>query len=110
MQTSYYAKYRGPHGVSIAGYAPKGYKGREYKKLAPKFWFFKKYKADGDEASYTENFQREVLDHLDPRQVYEELGPDAVLLCYEKSGAFCHRHLVARWLEKHLGITITEVE
>jgi uncharacterized protein (DUF488 family) len=24
-----------------------------------------------------------------------------VLLCYEKSGDFCHRHLVAEWLRRY---------
>ena len=109
MHTSYYAKYRGPNGVSIAGYAPKGWKGREYKKLAPKVWFFKKYKEDGDEAFYREQYQKEVLDHLDPAEVYKELGDDAVILCYEKFGSFCHRHIVAEWLQKHLGVNITEI-
>ena len=47
MKTSYFAKYKGDKGVSIAGGTPKWFKGRQYKKLAPKYWFFKKYK-DGE--------------------------------------------------------------
>jgi len=39
--------------------------------------------------------------------VYEELGENAVLLCWEKDG-FCHRHLVADWLQEKLGIEIKE--
>ncbi len=27
-----------------------------------------------------------------------------ILLCYEKPAAFCHRHLVADWINKHKGI------
>ena len=26
---------------------------------------------------------------------------DIILLCYEKDGHFCHRHLLASWLESH---------
>lgn len=110
MKTSYYAKSAShPDAVSIASRAPDWYKGREYKILAPKYWFFKKYKDDGDELFYTEHFQSEILNRLDPAEVYQALGENAVLLCWEKTGKFCHRHLVARWLEKHLNITIEEI-
>lgn len=109
MNTSYYKKYKGENAVSIAGKCPPWYTGREYKKLAPKYWFFKKYKEDGDKEFYTEQYQKEVLDKLDPQEVYNELGEDAVLLCWEVSNRFCHRHLVARWLEKELGIEIKEL-
>jgi hypothetical protein len=111
MNTSYFAKSANKfYAVSIAGRSPLWYTGRNYKKLAPKVWFFKKYKLDGDEAFYREQYQKEVLDKLDPHTVYNELGENAVLLCWEKSGEFCHRHLVAEWLMKSIGITITELE
>jgi len=132
MNTSYYAKYKGENAVSIAGKCPDWFKGREYKKLAPKYWFFKEYKdtiasvnkpsgqsinqeirikniIQKAEELYIKNYQKEVLDKLNPQQVYEELGEDAVLLCWEKTGQFCHRHLVAKWLEKELGVKITEL-
>ena len=110
MQTSYFAKYRGDKGVSIAGKCPDGFKGRQYKKLAPKYWFFKKYKEDNDEDFYTERYKEEVLAKLDPKVVYAELGSDAVLLCWEAPGKFCHRHLVAQWLSDALEISISEFE
>ena len=95
--------------VSIAGKSPDFYKGREYKKLAPKYWFFKKYKEDGDEEFYTEHYYKEVLDKLSAKEVFRELGENSVLLCWEKYDKFCHRHLVAEWLSKELGIEINEV-
>lgn len=94
--------------MSIALYPPKTFKGRLYPKLAPLPWIFFKLKNGGNVEEYIEDYQREVLDKLDPQEVYNDLGPDAVLLCYEHSGNFCHRMLVARWLEKHLDIKITE--
>ena len=110
MKTSYYAKSGSMSNVvSIAGKAPSWYKGREYKKLAPKYWFFKKYKEDGDEKFYTEQYQKEVLDKLDAQIVFNELGEDAILLCWESPEKFCHRHLVADWLNKKLDIKITEL-
>ena len=77
--------------------------------MAPKFWFFNKYKKDGDVDSYIENYNKEVLSVLDPKQVYEELGEDAIIICYEAPEDFCHRHLVAKWLEESLGIKIEEI-
>jgi uncharacterized protein (DUF488 family) len=110
MNTSYYAKSaKHPNAVSIAGKAPGWYTGRQYKKLAPLYSFFKKYKEDGDEVYYTEQFYKEILDKLDPKKVYDELGPHAILLCYETPGKFCHRHLVAKWLSDKLGVTILEI-
>lgn len=105
MQTSYYsksAKSNSPNLVSIAARAPAFYKGREYKKLAPKYWFFKKYKDDGDEEFYTKAYYEEVLNKLDPKTVYKELGKDSVILCWESSDKFCHRHIVGKWSEEEI--------
>lgn len=111
MQTSYFSRYRNrPNGVSIALYPPKTFKGRLYPQLAPLPWIFFKLKNGGTEEEYVKDYQENVLDKLDPKIVYEELGSDAVLLCYEGPESFCHRRLVAQWFEKHLNITITEWE
>jgi uncharacterized protein (DUF488 family) len=111
MMTSNYSRSgKNPNAVSIAARAPDWYTGRQYKKLAPKYDFFMKYKQDGDEVYYTEQFQKLVLDVLDPRLVFEELGENAILLCYEAKKEFCHRRLVANWLEKNLGIKVPELD
>ena len=108
IQTSYFAKYKGENAVSISLSKPQWYTTcREYKKLAPSWNLLNKYKQDKDEEFYIEQYYKDVLDKLDPKQVYEELGEDAVLLCWEKNG-FCHRFLVAKWLEDKLGIEVKE--
>ncbi len=110
IHTSYFAKSaKNPNAVSIAGKAPDWYKGREFKILAPKYWFFKKYKEDGDKEFYSIQYSKEILDKLDPIEIYNTLGENAVLLCWEKPGEFCHRHLVAEWLTYHLDISVTEL-
>jgi uncharacterized protein (DUF488 family) len=110
VNTSYFAKSAThPGAVSIALSNPKNFMGREYKALAPNGWFLRKYKLDGDVDFYTEQYQAEVLDQLDPKEVLRDLGEDAVLLCWEKPGEFCHRHLVAQWLKEKLGIEIKEL-
>lgn len=110
MQTSNYSK-NGLHknAISIAGKAPDWFTGKEYKKLAPKYWFFKKYKEDGDIMFYVEQYYNEVLSKLNAKEVYDELGEDAILLCYEAEDDFCHRHVVSSWLECELGIKINEI-
>ena len=114
--TTYYANVRNlPKDVvpiSISGRAPDGWKGLEYKRLAPKWWFFKEWKENHDNDFYIRNFRKEVLDALNPDEVWKRLremsgGAPFALVCYEKPDDFCHRHLVAEWLERH-GYAIKE--
>ena len=114
--TTYYANVRNlPNGVvpiSIAGWAPDGWRGLEYKRIAPKWWFFKEWKENHDDDFYIRNFKKEVLDALNPDKVWNDLrrmseGAPFALVCYEKPTDFCHRHLVAEWLRRH-GYAIEE--
>jgi len=111
MFTSYHNKSgRSPNAISISGRAPDWYSGREYKILAPKLDFFQKYKKDGDEEYYTKQFKERVLGPLDPNKVVSDLGTDAILMCWEKPGEFCHRRLVADWLFNEIGLIVPELE
>lgn len=92
--------------IAICGSLPKGYKGAWYKRLAPSWSIWKQWKdskeADRDKV-YTARFQKEVLSRLDAADVVSDLDRMAnhevpCLVCYEKPGAFCHRHLVSNWL------------
>lgn len=91
--------------ISICGQAPDWYAERQYKKLAPKYKFFMEWKENKDNNYYIKCFNEQVLDKLDPEKVVYELlitttgaKSDVCLLCYEKPNEFCHRHLVAKWL------------
>jgi len=98
--------------VSISAKVPDGFVGRQYKKLAPSWSIWKEWHDSEDidkDEIYTERFENEILSKLNAKDVYDDLGDDAILLCYEGPGKFCHRHLVARWLERELGIIITEI-
>jgi hypothetical protein len=90
--------------VSIALKAPDWYRGRRYPALAPRRAMLKM-----DEATYRVEYQK-ILDKLDPRKVFADLGKEAILLCWEAPGKFCHRRLVAEWLEKHLGVDVPELQ
>ena len=110
MQTSYFAiSSELPNAVSIAGKAPDFYQGREYLPLAPTWEIFSDYKKNQDINLYTERYMEQILFPLDPEQVLEDLGKYSVLLCWESSGKFCHRRLVAKWLEESLNIKIPEL-
>jgi uncharacterized protein (DUF488 family) len=52
---------------------------------------------------------RKQLDSLDAKQVAEDLGPNAILLCWESFNVRCHRRLVAEWLEEKLEIVVLEI-
>jgi hypothetical protein len=52
---------------------------------------------------------RKQLEVLDAKQVVEELGPNATLLCWESFNVRCHRRLVAEWPQKELGIIVPEL-
>lgn len=110
MNTSYYSRSsKLPNAISIAAKAPIWFTGKEYKKLAPSYDSLMRFKRDGNEKAYTEKYQCEVLDKLDARQVFEELGEDAILLCWEAKNKFCHRHLVSKWFKEKLEIDVTEI-
>lgn len=108
MKTSYFAKYRGDRGCNIAIKPISGYTGLSYPELYPKWPFLKKYKEDGNKEAYTKEYYNLILNKLNPEKVYDDLQ-DYVLLCYEKPGDFCHRRLVANWIETSLGIVVPEI-
>lgn len=115
IYTSYFAKINKLPGIipiSIAGKAPDGYGGLQYKKLAPKLDFFLEWKKTKDNDYYIAHYHEEVLKDINPHKLVSELykmteGKDFSLICYEKPDDFCHRNLVAEWL-RNAGYYIAE--
>jgi len=94
--------------VGIAIFSPRYYTGKNYKKLAPR-----KEMIHMEEVKYIPLFDK-ILNNLDISMVMQELNDisnncDIVLLCYEKPGEFCHRRLVAKWIEENTKIKVTEL-
>ena len=93
--------------------------GDSYIGLAPQREFFRIWKdnktllsEDANNLYYMKEFYKKVLCNLDPKKVLEDLsqfGDNVIILCYENSDQFCHRHLVAAWLEKELNIKVPEI-
>lgn len=103
---------------SISGDAGKsiGYTGECYSKLAPKLSFWKTWhenieNIDEEENNkyYIEEYYEQILSVLDPNEVYDELNY-SILLCYEDENEFCHRHIVAEWLNLLLDVDIPEIK
>lgn len=115
IYTSYFAKMRCLQDnvipISICTKVPDWYDGLQYKKLAPKYDFFMKWKETHDDSYYVQCFKEQVLDKLNATDVVSDLlklargssieENDICLLCYEKPSDFCHRHLVAKWLNEN---------
>lgn len=100
--------------VGISRSAPRSIRGyHRFRALEPGPWF-----RSASPARYLEHY-REILDRLDPAAIYDRLlasGDRPAMLCWERacevqSGkTFCHRHLVAQWLEDRLGISVCEFD
>jgi hypothetical protein len=100
--------------IGISRGTPRGASGyRRLRALEPGNWF-----RSVSPARFLDLYL-EILEQLDPAEIYDRLiglGNHPVLLCWETpsdchSGtAWCHRHLVAQWLEDRLGIEVPEVD
>ena len=116
ITTSYFARERHiQNPVCIAQGKPHWSKSRDYKKLAPPWSLVIPYK-DGllPPQQYIILYNFHVLCRLNPVEVFAEIkalfGEDASLLCHETAGEFCHRRLVAEWLERGNGIVVPELK
>lgn len=105
--------------ISIARYAPRwapaGF--MSMRELAPGGWF-----RSVSKEKYRDLFMKEILGPLNPRAMFSRLQElvskhgevEPVLLCWEKppftESNWCHRRMVADWLEQHLSIEVPELE
>jgi len=112
IYTSYFAKARKIQDksklVCIARFAPKGTDMAMAPELMPPKEVLFRYKKDGDMIAYTESYTQDVLSKLDPAEIAKKYQ-NKILLCYERPEAFCHRHLIAAWLNSN-GYDCKELE
>lgn len=94
--------------ISISLYTPHWFTGFKYPLLSPTPDILHDYKSKLiDVDTYINRYLNQVLIGLDSIQVLSNIsrignGNDIALCCYEKSGEFCHRHLVANWLNNEI--------
>jgi DNA invertase Pin-like site-specific DNA recombinase len=94
---------RNPRAVAISRGVPVWFRGRRYPTLEPTAQMLRLREPDKFAATYTKQLAR-----LDARAVAADLGPGAVMLCWEQVGKPCHRALVAAWLTE-AGIRVSEL-
>jgi hypothetical protein len=94
---------REPNAVAISRGIPRGWRGRRYIDLAPRWEMLKMSPED-----YLREYEK-ILARLDPAKVAAHLD-GSILLCFEQPGVRCHRRYVAAFLESSLGIIVPEWE
>lgn len=114
IYTSYYARNtENPDSIAISASIPHYYKGKWMPELGPEWKTLDKL-ANGEYPSnneYVADYLRDVTNRgLTPEKIWEMLPDGAILLCYEKPEDFCHRRVLAEWLEMHLQVKIPEWE
>src|SRR5450755_804039 len=97
-----------PCSIAISLGVPASYRGLRYAPLHPTRAMLKIKNHEEYRAAY----QVGILDRLDPQQVWNDLhalaAGEPVILCWENANVFCHRRLVAEWLEAGLDVVIPE--
>ena len=126
--TSCYKNAKKGNLVSITGDGGNawGFYGNAYKKMSPKLYLWQYYDQNPDNLTeeelinwYIEEFYNLRLKGLNPYDfmniLKERFGKEIILLCHELPGTvldkehFCHRRLVADWIELETGIIIPEL-
>lgn len=122
IYTSYYGNYRkfkGMFRVSISRTAPSNSCDIQLIKLAPTADLLQKHKSNLiTDNEYTSIYHNQLLrlendGYIDKfvkaLSTLQELHEDVVLLCYEKTGKFCHRHLLTEYLNNNHNTNIREL-
>lgn len=126
--TSCYENAKSGNLVSITGDGGNawGFFGSSYKRMAPRLYLWKYYNENPDNLTedelirwYIQEFYELRLKELDPYMFLNDLnqkfGNEIILLCHESPGCsinikhFCHRRLIADWLELETGLIIPEI-
>lgn len=116
IRTGYFAytkKYKemGYHCISIAQIKPKWFDGDFIYDFAPNCDLLYSYK---NGAISEEDFKSKYIIGLwsiDCNKILNDLAKydKVILLCYEKPEKFCHRHILAEYLNKNYGTSISEL-
>ena len=107
-----------PGAVSIARKPPWYFHGRNYPPLFPPEGLLKDYRDRFvSRRDYLDRYFCEVLGPLDAERVVKDINAlvapgEPILLCWEypqDADLFCHRRIVATWLEGKLNVDVPEV-
>ena len=109
--TSNYARSATFHlSFAISKKPPDWYTGKCLPQLAPTWELLKAYKQEEiTQQDYAEVYIALLKKrNFTPQRILDALPDNSRLLCYEKIGDFCHRRVLATWIEKEIGIVVPE--
>ena len=93
-----------------------GFEGKAILELAPFRDFFRIWKdnrgkipEEENTKYYIEQYYNRVLSKVNIEKLLEN-EKDPILLCYEESNEFCHRHVLAEYINLKYGIVVPEIE
>ena len=104
--------------ISISGDRGRqaGFEGKAIPKLAPKRAFWNiwhenigKISEEENTRYYIEQYYKQVLSKVDIKELLKD-EKDPILLCYEKGKDFCHRHVLAEYIELTYGIKVRDIK
>ena len=104
--------------ISISGDRGKkvGFKGKAMPKLAPKKGFWEIYNnnigkipEEVNTKYYIEEYYKQVLSKVNIEELLKD-EKNPILLCYEKGKDFCHRHILAEYIELTYGIKVIDIK
>ena len=112
IETGYFAnwrKYKEKVMIGVVRIPPIGFKGYNLIELAPPAYLLQAYKQN---KISIEEFSKQYLEYINSVDILAVLEPfkelDIVLCCFEKSGTFCHRHLLADVIKRKYNIEVRE--
>jgi len=113
IYTSNYARNSGnPKAIGISYVVPEWYEGTTMPKLAPMKAMINTFKRKKDaymERQYSYRYISLLRSrNINANNLLEEIPDGSILLCYEAPGEFCHRRVLADWIEHHTGVHIQE--
>lgn len=115
--TGNYAECLAGNLISISGDRGKkvGFKGKYIPELVPKRAFWDQYTRNIGRVPEELNTKFFIVEYY--RQVLSKANilellkgeKDPILLCYEKEGEFCHRHVLAEYIELTYGVQVRDI-
>ena len=104
--------------ISISGDKGKsaGFNGKVISEFAPKRKFWDKWRDNigkipelENTKYYIEEYYKQVLSKINIQELLKD-EKDPILLCYEKRQDFCHRHVLAEYIEMQYGIHVKDIK
>lgn len=104
--------------ISISGDRGRsvGFAGKAIPQLAPKrdFWNIwhnniGKISDEENTRYYIQEYYKQVLSKVDVEALLKD-EKDPILLCFEKGQQFCHRHILAEYIEMSYGVKVRDIK